>query len=132
MQLCQDAFEKSSPSAFASYVKGLGLWDEELFDFLASDSLVAIFWKSSVRAGAGSCPGHLDISARSEYFDFLERRKQDNPLLSEYVSSIAVFAGLAPSFHQGLVSGCDHLDFANDDHRLVIALHFLTLASWGE
>ncbi|MGB3851337.1 MAG: hypothetical protein WA958_15310 [Tunicatimonas sp.] len=68
----------------------------------------------------------LNYSLQGSYMKFLKDVAEEEPYFKQYVNPIEVSGDLSPALFKGFLYDPSGLDFSNQRHQLIIALHFLT------
>ena len=68
----------------------------------------------------------INYNALGEYRKFLKDVSEEEPYFKKYVEPIETAGDLSPSSFKGFLYDPSGLDFSDERHRLILAIHFLT------
>ena len=69
----------------------------------------------------------IDYNPSGKYRAFLEDVAKAEPYFKKYVEPITTAGDLSPSLYRGFAFDPNGLDFNDERHRLILAIHFLTV-----
>lgn len=106
---------------------------EELYEQI-NEGLFGSIWRHSTPKvyvpSVDSLVTYSTIDLRSQdsrYMEFLKDVSAEEPYFGKYIEPIIDFGHLSPSLTQGMLYNHRDLDFSNERHQLILAIHFLTV-----
>jgi hypothetical protein len=104
--------------------------NQEIFNKISKDVFNKI-WKSKnvYNPATNDSIKILSLNYGGDYYQFLgDFSKSGNPILSEYFESFEIAGDLSPTMVALLQKKWDQLDLKNEGVRLIIAIHYVTIA----